>query len=449
MAKMVRPALMVSAAAFCIVLAAPPTYKSTPKPTSRAGKATTYAGNIAAILNKHCVECHRPGEVAPFSLIGYENAKKWSPNIATVTHSKRMPPWKAVEGFGEFRDENRLSATEMEAIAAWVKSGAPRGDSAAEPVPPKFTSEWRLGHPDLILQPGKQFKIGPEGADVYRNFVIPTSYKETRWVTAMDVKPGNPKIVHHVIAFLDEHGRATEIAGKTSDGQEGYSSWGGGVGFMPDGSFGGWAPGVRAKRTAGDVAFELKPGATIVMQVHYHKDGKPEEDLTKLGLYFSPKPPQRILRLAWLANPLFRLEPGKKDQKVELRLPIPVDVTLYGAMPHMHMLGRSMKASLELPDGSIKPLIYIDDWDFNWQLTYAYKEPIRIPKGSKIRIEAIYDNSAANPRNPNSPPKPVTWGEQTTDEMMLFVAAYTTDDNVAFNERAALIKELLRQRGGR
>ena len=417
--------------------------RSEPEGKVPSVKAVNYAEHIAPILNKHCVECHRPGEVAPFSLVGYENAKKRSAIVAVITETKRMPPWKAVHGFGEFEDENRLTPEQIQTLANWEKAGAPRGDKAKEPAPPKFSSEWPHGEPDMIASASKPFQLGAEGEDLYRNFVVKTDFKETKWVSAIAVRPSNPKVVHHVIAFIDEKGQAVKREAVTKDGQEGYSSQGGGVGFAPDGSFGGWAPGVRSKMSTGDVAFELKPGAAIVMQVHYHKSGKPETDQTKLGLYFAKKAPAKVLKLAWLANPLIRLKPGEKNQKVQLRVPIPVDVTVYGVMPHMHMLGRSMKAVVEMPDGSTKPLIYVDDWDFNWQLTYAFKQPVKVPKGSKIFIEGFYDNSSDNPNNPNDPPKMVTWGEQTADEMFLFVAAYTVDNaNEEFNDRAALIKAL-------
>ena len=439
--------LTAAAAASIALLASPQPDRDGPDTHGRDARATTYATDIAPILDKNCVSCHRPGQVAPFSLIGYDNAKKWASTIVAVTKTKRMPPWKAVQGFGEFLDENRLSNEQIEAISNWEKAGMPRGDKALEPKPRTFSSEWAIGAPDLIVSANKPFKIGAEGNDVYRNFVIPTNFKETRWVSGIDVRPGNPKVVHHVIAFLDDKDRAKRQEDNTKDGQEGYSSWGGGVGFEPDGSFGGWAPGVRARKSNGETAFELKPGTTIVMQVHYHKSGKPEEDQTKLGLYFAKEKPKQVLKLAWLANPLFKLKAGEKDQKVELNITLPADITLHGVMPHMHMLGRSMKATATLPDGKLVPLIYIDDWDFNWQLTYAYKQPIRLPKGTKIYIEAVYDNSAENPRNPHSPPKQITWGEQTTDEMMLFVAAYSTDDNKGFDDRAALIKALFGKGG--
>lgn len=389
------------------------------------GKAT-YAEHVAQIFNDHCVTCHRPGEVAPFSMMDYANAKKWAPMIEQAASDRRMPPWKAVHGFGEFKDENRLTEVEIETIRRWVKAGAPRGASEKEPVPPVFNPGWRLGPPDLELQPEKEFKLEAEGDDVYRHYVLKTNFKETKYVKAMDVKPGNKQVVHHVIAFIDERGVSHAKDGQ--GGQPGYNTNGGGPGFIPNGSFGGWAPGVQVAATPPGTAFELKPGATIVLQVHYHKSGKPETDLTKVGLYFAKEKIERVMEIAWMANPFFRIPAGAEAHPVNLNFPIPADVTLYSVMPHMHLLGRSMKAAAVFPDGTTRPLIFVDDWDFNWQLVYALKEPMKLPKGSKVRIEAVYDNSTKNPFNPHSPPKPITWGEQTTDEMFLLVAAYTLDN---------------------
>lgn len=389
-------------------------------------KAPVTYNEVAAILNRHCVECHRPGEVAPFSLVGYENAKRWAAMTAVVTESRRMPPWKAEKGFGEFMDENRLTPAQIDTLKRWNAAGAPRGDRKSEPKPPAFTSDWPIRKPDLILSPGKPFKLGAEGPDVYRNFVLKTSFKETKWVTAMAVKPGNAKVVHHVIGFLDEQGRSHALDGKESDGQEGYNSFGG-VGFLPSGALGGWAPGLRIRETAPGTAFELKPGTTVVMQVHYHRTGKDEVDQTKIGLYFTDKPVDKPVQLAWILNPAIRIQPGLKDQKFTIEYPIRRNVSIHAVMPHMHLLGKSMKAEVLLPDGTRRPLVKVADWDFNWQLNYVLRQPMKIPAGSKVLVEAVYDNSSDNPFNPNDPPKLVTWGEETTDEMFLLIAAYTMD----------------------
>lgn len=397
-----------------------------PVPVALAGSPlkATYAESVATILNEHCVECHRPNQVAPFSLIGYDNAKKWAPMIVRVTESKQMPPWKAAEGFGAFAHENRLEPSELATLKAWTNAGAPRGPKAKEPKQPSFKSEWTLGTPDLILEPSREFKLEAEGQDVYRNFVIPTNFDKVVWVRAIDVRPGNRAVVHHVIAYLDKSNRGKALEARTNDGQPGYLTFGG-PGFLPSGSLGGWAPGVRPYETPRSIAFKVEPGETIVMQVHYHKSGKPETDRTKLALYFAKEPVEKPLTLAWLANPLFRIPAGAKTHPVNLTRTIPTDLTLYSVMPHMHLLGKQMRAELEYPDGKRKPLIWIKDWDFNWQLNYALKEPIFVPKGSKIHVSAIYDNSTENPNQPANPPRAVTWGEETTDEMFLMIASYT------------------------
>jgi hypothetical protein len=388
----------------------------------------TYAKDIAPILNARCVTCHQPGQVAPFSLVGYDNARKWSTMVSTVASSRRMPPWKAVHGFGEFKGENRLENSEIDLINRWATAGAPRGDKRIEPKASLSPNpEWTLGKPDLILQASKPFRLGAEGEDLYRNFVVRSSSKDPLWVTALDVLPGNRKVVHHVIVYLDSSHVSDKLAAQENDGQDGYTNSGGGVGFLPSGSLGGWAPGLAPRKTPEGTAFKVEPNSNFVIQVHYHRSGKEEVDLTKVGLYLSKQAPEKVMNLHWLFNFGVNIPAGEANYKLRREYTLPHAVTVYGAMPHMHLLGRSMKAWYELPDGTKKPIVYIDDWDFNWQFMYAMKEPLRLPAGTKEIVEATYDNSAKNPRNPNNPPRRVTWGEQTTDEMFLLISSYTVD----------------------
>ncbi len=396
-----------------------------PESKPKTVKNPTYAEHVAPLLNARCVECHRPGEVGPFSLVGYENAKKRSAMIAAVTESRQMPPWKAVEGYGEFHDENRLTREEISLLVTWAKNGAPRGDAKKEPKSPEFSGEWSLGQPDKVISASKPFKLGAEGEDVYRNFVIDPGLTETKYVTAIDVKPGNAKVVHHVIAFLDPSDQGQKLAAKQNDGQEGYSSSGGGVGFIPRGALGGWAPGVRARFLPDGIGYKLAPGTKIIMQVHYHKSGKEETDLTRVGLYFADKPVAKECSIFWAANPIFRIPAGADKHRVRWDTPIPADITAYWVMPHMHLLGKSMKAWIKKKDGSEVPLVHVDSWDFNWQLVYSLRAPLKVEKGSTLCVEAYYDNSTGNPNNPSNPPKAVSWGEETTDEMALLVLNYT------------------------
>jgi hypothetical protein len=332
-----------------------------------------------------------------------------------------------VHGFGEFLNDPQLSDNEIAILQKWYEEGAPRGDKRKEPKEPQFSSEWPLGEPDLVLQPDAPFKVEAEGEDVYRNFVLKNDFKEAVWVKAMAIKPGNPQVVHHVIIFIDGMGAAKALEAANKDGQLGYSTSGGGVGFLPSGTLGGWAPGVTTRETPPGIAYKVHPGSTLVLQVHYHKTGKAEEDLTRVGLYYAKEPIDTEMQLDWIMNFGIHLPAGDKAHSETRTRTVPNDVTIYGAMPHMHLLGRSMKAEIEFPDGTKKPLVWVNDWDFNWQLQYALKEPMHVPKGSRIKVDAVYDNSSENPRNPHQPPKDVTWGEQTTDEMFLLIVAYTID----------------------
>ncbi len=412
----------------CLVVAALESPRESASDEAKAPslKTVNYAQHVAPILSAHCVNCHRPGEVAPFSLVGYVNARKWATMVNTVTESKKMPPWKAVHGYGDFLEENRLSATEIETLKRWEEAGTPRGNPTLEPPAPKPAPEWPLGTPDLILQADKEFHLAAEGADVYRNFVMKNDFKEPVWVTGMTVKPGNRKVVHHMMAFLDNTGVATQKEAAQTDGQPGYSSFGG-PGFAPAGSLGVWVPGLNNRLMPEGKGFRIDPGTKIVLQVHYHRTGKPETDRTRVGIYLAKHPVVDVMHLRYILNIMLRIPAGDRERKVSMTSRIGQDVTLWALFPHMHLLGKSMKAWVELPDGSQKPLIEVRDWDFNWQLNYLLKEPMKIPAGSTIRVEAIYDNSTGNPRNPSNPPKDVRFGEQTTDEMMLLMAAYTVD----------------------
>jgi len=413
-----QPAIGKTAAFGCVIMpskAAPPV------------KDVSYASNVKSIIDAHCVKCHEPGEVAPFSLMGYANARKWAPMIARVTGARKMPPWKAVHGFGEFNSDNSLSETEIATLASWNDAGAPKGKLGPENLTVAPKPEWILGKPDMVVEPAKPYHLAADGGDVYRNFVVHTHFDHPMYVYEFDVKPGNRKVVHHAIVYTDVTGYSDKLEAKQNDGQEGFESSGGGPGFFPDTTLGGWVPGFTPRTSPKGLAFRLKAGANIVLQVHYHKDGKPEDDQTRVALYFTKEPPEKILDITWLVNPAIDIPAGASSHVEKLTYHIYRNTTIYALTPHMHLTGKSMKATVVLPDGSTQPLIFVNDWDFHWQLNYVLKEPLQVPKGSKIEVEATYDNSTSNPNNPNSPPKEITWGEQTTDEMMVLVMATTME----------------------
>jgi hypothetical protein len=386
--------------------------------------APTFSKDIAPVVFKNCAVCHRPGEVAPFSLLTYGDVSKRAKQIARVTGDRIMPPWKAEAGFGEFANDRHLTPEQMALFRDWADAGTPEGSSADLPPAPKFADGWSLGEPDVVLEPDEAYELGAEGPDLYRCFVIPTKFTEDHYIAALEVRPGNRKVVHHVIVHFDTTGAARELDAK--DPGPGYTSFGG-VGFRSSGMIGGWAPGNYPSFLPEGVGRLVPRGADLVVQVHYHRSGKVESDRTKIGLYFAKGTIDKKIRAWPLANLGIRVPAGDSNYVTHAHLTIPADVTAYRVTPHMHLLGRDMKVTATLPDGKVVPLVHVSNWDFNWQTSYVFKNPLHLPRGTQLDLEAHYDNSASNPLNPSSPPKTVRWGEQTTDEMCLAFVAYTRD----------------------
>ncbi|MDX1964781.1 MAG: hypothetical protein SFX18_16650 [Pirellulales bacterium] len=376
----------------------------------------TFTKHVAPIMYANCVSCHRPGEVGPFSLIEYQDVAKRADFIREITHDRRMPPYHADPNFGDFKNVRRLSEQDLAIIDAWTAAGAPQGDIADLPPLPKFTTGWQLGQPDLILKMPQAFTVPAVSDDIYQVFVIPTGLTQDRTVAAVEFRPGNPKVVHHAILYLDNSGTA-----RRKDDAEpgmGYRSFGG-VGFLPTGGLGGWAPGVTPMRLPDGFGKFLSKGSDLALQIHYHPNGKEETDLSEVGIYFTPEPAKRLVTGIALFNPRFNIPAGKKDYEVNYEVTVPCDIHATSIWPHMHLLGREMKVVAKTPDGQTIPMIWVKDWDFNWQDGYEYRQPLKLPKGTKIQLTARYDNSSDNPQNPHKPPRAVHYGEQTTDEMCL------------------------------
>ena len=405
----------LSVFAVCCVIASPRTARA---------EAITYNKHIAPILWKNCANCHRPGEVGPFSLLTYKDAAKRAEFIRDVVKERIMPPWKAEPDFGKFHGARRLSDGETAAIDRWVADGAPEGAKADLPEPPKFSVGWQLGEPDLVLKMPEAFEVPAETPDIYRCFVIPIPTTEDRTVAAVEFRPGNRSVVHHAIFYLDHSGRARQK--DQAEAGPGYTSFGG-PGFIPTGGLGGWAPGCDPMFLPDGLGKYLQAGSDLVMQVHYHANGKPETDQSQVGIYFTKKPAEHIVTGVSLLNPRLDIPAGAKRHETKLSVTLPVDVTAIGVFPHMHLIGREMKVWAETPAGESVPLVWIKDWSFNWQDQYVFAEPLRLPKGTSIKLVAYYDNSSDNASNPNNPPKRVRWGEETTDEMCLCTIQVYTD----------------------
>ena len=389
---------------------------STPPAGERVAEAITFHDQVERLFQVHCQACHRPGEVAPFSLLTYRDAYARRDDIRDVVRSRYMPPWKAVPGHGEFADVRRLSDAEIDTIVRWVSDDAPEGDPRNAPPPRRFPSGWTLGTPGAVLAMEEPFTVPPRTRDVYRCFSVPIRLPgDARFIRAAEVLPGNRKIVHHVLTFLDLTGRSVEL--DRAEPGPGYTCFGG-PGFDSAGGLGGWAPGYPGVQIPDGVAWRVPPGARLVMQVHYNNPGDTAEtDLTRLGLHFTSGPFDRrlhgLLASAWG----FSIPADEPRAVVRAQTFVHEDVEAIAVHAHMHLIGREMTVTAHLPGGRTEPLLRIDDWDFDWQLLYYFKRPVALPAGTRIEAECVYDNSAANLRNPSKPPRLVTSGFETTDEM--------------------------------
>ena len=395
---------------------------------ANAPNAVNYAHDVAPILFANCVACHRTGEAAPFALETYQEAKTWAGQIKDYTARRQMPPSKAVRGYGDFCDQRTLDDSQIATLAKWAGSGAPAGNLKAVPPLPKFPPphEWALGKPDVIMQADRPYHLEAEGADVYREFVMPQVFDEDKFITSLEFQPENRAVVHHVVLYFDPTGRSVSMDGKEKE--PGYSVSGAGIGVFGEQFVQAWVPGGTPYTLPKGTAYRLRKGCRIVIQVHYHKDGKVEQDQSRVSVRFAPAGQvEKELRTVGLINPAFQLNPGNAHQEVRVGFTLPVNATIWSVFPHMHLLGKEMKIKAELPGGKETPLVWVNDWDFNWQETYRYKQPVHLPKGTHISLVATYDNSERNPRQPTHPPALVTWGEQTTDEMCIGFLQFTID----------------------
>jgi hypothetical protein len=384
-----------------------------------ASGAPTFNKDIAPILYANCSNCHRPGEVAPFPLLTYQDAAKRAALIAGAVKGRFMPPWKAEPGYGDFAGERRLRDAQIALIEDWAKAGAPEGDPNAKPEPPKFVDGWQGGQPDQVLTIPVKYSLPADGPDQYRCFVLSTGQDKDVYLDGFEFRPGNRLIVHHALVYLDASGRAKERAAASPDGS--YSCFGG-PGVPVTGALGGWAPGVTPQPRDPALSLPIRKGTDLVIQIHYHPSGKPETDQSSLGLSFSG-PPTKGRTSVMLFDHHLDMAPGDAHYVAKASLTLPRDLQLLGLTPHAHYLCKEMKVTATLPDGSAKPLIWIKDWDFNWQNAYRYRTPLDLPKGTRIDMEYTYDNSENNPHNPAHPPVRIHWGEQTRDEMAVVFLA--------------------------
>lgn len=364
----------------------------------------TWSNQIVRIVQKNCVECHRPGEIGPFSLLSYDDAQGWGDMIAEVVRDRRMPPWHADPAHGKFSNDRSLSSEDRDQILAWVKYGCPEGDKSQLPPAPTFTDGWQLSRkPDAVFKMrDKPFLIpastGPEGV-AYQYFAVDPKIRTDKWVSEMEVVPGNRAVVHHIIVYVLPEGKQQKGQGE----------------FLC-----AYVPGARNKPLAPGYAKRIKAGSWLRFQVHYTPNGSPQEDLSQVGMIFTDdKSVTHQILTTEVINTRFELQPEQDNQTVTASSqPSPIDITMMSMAPHMHLRGKSFKYELETQDGQRTTLLDVPRYDFNWQTNYRLAEPILIPAGAKLHCTAVYDNSRNNPANPD-PTKTVHWGDQSWDEMFL------------------------------
>lgn len=385
----------------------------------RTADEPTFNKDIAPIIFQTCAACHHPGGAAPFSLLSFAEVKKHLQQIIAVTQRRYMPPWLPEKGYGEFVGERRLSNQEIALIKQWSAQGAAEGAASDLPPAPRFNDGWQIGQPDLIIKMPKAYPLAASGSDVFRNFVIPVPVEKTRYVKAIEILPGNPKIVHHANLLVDRTQAARKL--DQQDGEIGFAGMDVRVEsetFEPDSHFLFWKPGTPPTIEPDDMAWRVDKGTDLILNMHLQPSGKPEKIQATIGLYFTDKAPTRMPMLLQLEHDgAIDIPAGKKNFLVSDNFTLPVDVDVLGLYPHAHYLGKELQGFAILPDGTKKWLIRINDWDINWQAVYRFVAPVFLPKGTVISMRYTYDNSGDNPRNPHHPPRRVVAGDRSTDEM--------------------------------
>jgi mono/diheme cytochrome c family protein len=413
--KIVRGGWFVRAAvvAFCgTAIAALGSTAVNAQRAQTASAQVTFSKDVAPIFYKNCAECHRPGEIAPFSLMNYKESRPWAKSIKEKVVSKVMPPWHADPNHGVFSNDRRLSQKEIDTISAWVDGGAVEGNPKDLPKPPTYADGWNIGKPDMVVKIPAAFSVPAEGEVKYQYFRVPTNFTEDRWVTAAEIRADQRQVVHHIIVF---------IQGKGGQQQQRLLV--------------GWAPGEQPARMTDGLAKKIPAGSELVFQVHYTPNGKAVSDQSYVGLVFAKDKPKNELQTMPVMNMRFAIPPGDPNYKVESTFTFKEDSHIYLLMPHMHLRGKDFMYKVTYPDGKSEVILSVPKYDFGWQTNYILKQPLAAPKGTRLDCLAHFDNSEGNKYNPD-PKKEVRWGDQTWEEMMIGWMSYTVD-NAAMQPAAA------------
>jgi len=427
-------------------------------PPATGGRDVTFSRDVAPIFYQHCATCHRPNDIAPFSVLTYRDVQPWAESIREKVSSREMPPWHADPRYGDFSNDMRLSRQEMDTIVSWVAQGAREGDPKDLPAVPKSVAGWSIGRPDIVFAMSEVYTVAAHAPDSYVYVTFPTRFKEDKWVQAAEIHPGNKGIVHHVIAHVLTPAALSGNAGRANaefpqagneasifykqgslsrvkmdapvidDGANAANNGSlfkrrtddGGAGYSV--LLASYAPGKGPDVYPTGTAKKIPAGATIILQIHYssfHGAMKTAQtDRTSVGLIFAKEPPAKRVVSFTVPNHFFKIPPGAANHRVTAAYTFDRDVELIDYMPHMHLRGKDMRYELVYPGGRRETLLWVPRFHFNWQIVYRLKNPITIPKGARIIVTAHFDNSAKNRYNPD-PTKAVRWGDPTYDEMMI------------------------------
>ena len=404
-----------------------------------AANAPTFTKDVAPLLYKHCTTCHRPGEVAPMSLMTYDEARPWARAIRDNVVSGTMPPWHADPAHGKWQNDRRLSDAEKDVISRWVAAGAPQGDPKDSPEKPVYAEGWTIGQPDLIAKMETAFEVQPTGTIPYQYFEVPTNLTEDKWVQALEVRAGDRSVVHHVLVYVRHPGMtAPTVAFKPANPPGGPAppreedpSQLTGSSRPPSGARRGplmtqIAPGTPPTVYAPGTGLLLKAGSVLTFQIHYTTNGTAASDRSMVGFRFAKERPTVEVHTGAMMNPRFMIPAGEENHAVESGLSVVEDVTIYGLIPHTHLRGKSWQHTITWPDGRTETILAVPKYDFDWQTEYVFATPLRVPKGSVLRAVAHYDNSKNNKSNPD-PTKDVYWGDQTWEEMQYTGITYSID----------------------